>query len=157
MTDANPSVTLPSLPPRAPSPPHAPTFARIHLWLYRVSGGRIAGKLRPRRFLILTTTGRRSGARYAIPLEYHTDGATPYLIASNFGHDYPPAWLLNAQANPRVEIERDGRRQWATASIASPADRQRLWPELVRVAPHYARYQQGTSREIPLVLLRPLS
>ena len=56
-----------------------------------------------------------------------------------------------------VEIERNGERQWARARVASPADRQRLWPELVRVAPHYARYQQGTTREIPLVLLPPMA
>ena len=153
MTDATP---LP-LPPLASPPPHAPGFARLHLWLYRVSGGRLASRYGARRFLMLTTTGRKTGARYAIPLEYHTDGQTPYLIASNFGKDRPPAWFLNLQANPMVEIERDGQRQWATARVASPADRQRLWPELVRVAPHYARYQQGTTREIPLVLLSPLA
>jgi F420H(2)-dependent quinone reductase len=150
MTDATPT---PSLPPPAPPPPRMRSFARFHLWLYRASRGRVAGRLGARRFLMLTTTGRKSGACYAIPLEYHTDGETPYLIGSNFGQDFPPAWFLNLQANPRVEIERDGQRQWATASVASAEERQRIWPQLVRVAPYYARYQRGISREIPLVML----
>ncbi|HEX5441002.1 MAG TPA: nitroreductase/quinone reductase family protein, partial [Ktedonobacterales bacterium] len=58
--------SLPPLPPLAPSAPRAPGFARFHLWLYRVSGGRFATSIPGRRFLMLTTTGRKTGARYAI-------------------------------------------------------------------------------------------
>jgi deazaflavin-dependent oxidoreductase (nitroreductase family) len=151
MTETTP---LPPLPPLAPSAPRAPAFARFHLWLYRVSGGRLATRIPGRRFLMLTTTGRKSGARYAIPLEYHTDGQTPYVIGSNYGKGYPPAWYLNLLANPTVEVEREGRRQWATASLVDAADRARIWASLVRVSPYYARYQRNISREIPLVLLR---
>lgn len=145
------------LPPIAPSPPRAPGFARFHLWLYRSTGGRLGGKLGARPFLMLTTSGRKSGKRYAIPLEYHTDGQTPYLIGSNFGKNYPPAWYLNLRANPTVEIERDGQRQWATAHVADASTRERLWPDLVRMAPYYARYQGRTTREIPLVMLHSLA
>ncbi len=101
----------------------------LHLWLYRVSGGRLATRVPGRRFLMLTTTGRKSGARYAVALEYHTDGQMPYVIASNYGKDSPPAWYLNLLANPRVEVEREGKRQWATASLVDAADRQRTGPE----------------------------
>ena len=142
------------LPPLAPTPPHAPGYMRFHVWLYRVSDGRLGGRLWARRFLMLTTTGRKTGARYVIPLEYHTDGKTPYLIASNFGRRYPPGWYLNLQANPTVEIECDGQRQRMSASVVGSADRQRIWADLVRVAPYYARYQRHTTREIPIVLLR---
>ena len=148
--------TLTPMPPLAPTPPHAPNFMRLHLWLYRVSSGRLGGRFGARSFLMLTTTGRKTSARYAIPLEYHSDGQTPYLIASNFGKDHPPAWLLNLQAHPQVEIERGGQRQWASASLADDATRQRLWPALVRVAPYYARYQRRTTRQIPLILLHLL-
>lgn len=148
-----------SLAPLASAPPHAPAFMRAHLWLYRASRGKFASRFGARRFLVLTTTGRKTGTRYAIPLEYHTDSQppyTPYVIASNYGKDHPPAWYLNLLAHPAVEIEREGQRQRATAEIASVEDRQRLWPELIRVAPHYARYQQHITRQIPIVLLRPL-
>lgn len=144
------------LPPLAPSAPHAPAFARFHLWLYRVSHGGFATRIPGRRFLMLTTTGRKSGARYAVALEYHTDGGIPYVIGSNYGKDYPPAWYLNLLANPRVEVEREGQRQWATASLVAATDRPRIWADLVRVSPYYAHYQRNMSREIPLVLLRPV-
>ncbi len=148
-------TTATPFPPLAPMPPHAPGFARLHAWLYRVSGGRLGSRFGARRFLMLTTTGRKTGARYANPLEYHIDGQTPYLIASHFGRERPPAWYLNLLAHPTVEIERNGGRQWATARVASAEDRQRLWPQLTLVAPYYARYQRHTVREIPLVLLYP--
>lgn len=145
------------LPTPAPAPPRAPQFTRFHLWLYRSSGGRFGGRFRAHQFLMLTTIGRKTGARYTIPLEYHTDGLIPYIIGSNYGKNHPPAWYLNLQANPLVEIERGGQRQWVTASVADGTTRQRLWPELVRIAPYYERYQLRIAREIPLVLLHPLA
>jgi deazaflavin-dependent oxidoreductase (nitroreductase family) len=151
------TTSLPPQLPLAPSPSRAPSFARFHLWLYRISGGRLGSRIPGRGFLILTTTGRKSGARYAVVLEYHTDGQIPYVIASNYGKDHPPAWYLNLLANPTVEVERNGQRQWAMASLVDATTRMRLWEDLVRVAPYYARYQRGMTREIPLVLLRPLT
>lgn len=144
-----------SLPPLAPSPPHARWFARLHLWIYRASQGWIAGKLPGRGFLMLTTTGRKTGARYAVALEYHTDDQIPYIIASNYGQEHPPAWYLNLLANPTVEVERDGKRYWATASVAASAERDRIWAKLVRGSPYYARYQRRITRQIPIILLHP--
>jgi deazaflavin-dependent oxidoreductase (nitroreductase family) len=154
MTDTS-RTSASSLPPLAPSPPRSLWFARLHLWLYRASRGWIAGKLPGRGFLMLTTTGRKTGARYAVPLEYHTDGQIPYIIASNYGKDHPPAWYFNLLANPTVEIERDGRRYQARASVVEAAERDRIWAKLVRGSPYYARYQRGVSRQIPIILLRP--
>jgi hypothetical protein len=45
----------------------------------------------------------------------------------------------------------------ALATSASREERARLWPWLVASAPVFARYQQLAAREIPLVLLRPVS
>ncbi len=77
MTDPPPSPPPPPFPPPAPTPPRSLWFTRVHVWLYRVSRGRIAGRLPMRGFLMLTTTGRKTGARYPVPLEYHTDGEIP--------------------------------------------------------------------------------
>jgi deazaflavin-dependent oxidoreductase (nitroreductase family) len=144
------------LPPLAPTPPHAPRFTRVHLWLYRSSGGKIGGRILAHQFLMLTTIGRKSGRRYTVPLEYYTDGHLPYIIGSNYGKNHPPSWYFNLQANPLAEIERNGARHLVTARVADAQMRQRIWPELVRVAPYYGRYQQHISREIPLVLLHPV-
>lgn len=157
MTDTTATGTTGTtpLPPIAPLPPRSPTYTRFHVWLYRATGGRLGGRLPAHRFLMLTTTGRKTGTRYAVPLAYHTDGATPYLIASNYGKQRPPAWYLNLQANPFVEVERNGKRQWMRATIAGPKEHARIWADLVGDAPYYAFFQRHTIREIPIVLLHP--
>ncbi|MGZ6576579.1 MAG: nitroreductase/quinone reductase family protein, partial [Solirubrobacteraceae bacterium] len=41
------------------------------------------------------------------------------------------------------------------AREANPDERERLWPKAAEHNPHWARYRQRTSRQIPLVLLEP--
>jgi hypothetical protein len=41
------------------------------------------------------------------------------------------------------------------ASVASRAERDRLWPVVVEEQARYGGYQENTDREIPLVLLQP--
>ena len=39
------------------------------------------------------------------------------------------------------------------ARVATPEERERLWPHAVSAYHDYARYQERTGREIPLVIL----
>jgi hypothetical protein len=39
--------------------------------------------------------------------------------------------------------------------VADPAERARLWPEVVAMYRGYEGYQARTGREIPLVILEP--
>ena len=48
-----------------------------------------------------------------------------------------------------------GRRFTARARVASPAERELLWPQMARIFPLYDEYAQKTGREIPVVLLTP--
>jgi hypothetical protein len=41
------------------------------------------------------------------------------------------------------------------AKVATPKQRQRLWPKAVAVYGSYASYQERTDRKIPLVILEP--
>ncbi|MDX6326400.1 MAG: hypothetical protein QOK15_2754 [Nocardioidaceae bacterium] len=75
------------------------------------------------------------------------------VAASNGGADTHPHWFLNLSADPHVEVLIDGRRRPMIASVADAAARARLWPQVVRDSPAYQRYQERTSREIPLVIL----
>ena len=47
------------------------------------------------------------------------------------------------------------RRRPVHARLADPAERERLWPQVVRMYGGYADYQKRTQREIPLVILEP--
>ena len=81
------------------------TFLRAAVWLYRRSGGRVGGTMRGVPLLLLTTTGRRSGRPWTVPLMYQTDGDGWVLVASNGGSDRHPSWWLNLRSNPDASIQ----------------------------------------------------
>ena len=140
------------------TPGWAQLFLPIHRWLYQHTGGVLGHRLGPQRTLLLTTTGRRSGRPRTLPLQYFRGPSGQlFAVGSNWGNDRPPAWYLNLLAEPRVQVQLGRQRFAALATSASREERARLWPWLVARAPVFARYQQLAAREIPLVLLRPLS
>jgi F420H(2)-dependent quinone reductase len=87
---------------------------------------------------------------------FEVDGSL-FIVASNGGAPRHPAWYLNLVANPTVAIQRGREVQKAMAAPASPERRAELWQRLTVEAPMYARYQHNSAREIPIVLLQPVS
>ena len=87
--------------------------------LYRVGLAERVGK----RFLLLTTRGRRTGRPRTCALNYVEDGATLYLF-SGFGMSH---WVRNLLADPAVEVRLGSRRIAATASLVrDPSTRRRV-------------------------------
>ena len=130
-------------------------FTKLHRAAYRASGGRIGARLAGLDMLLLTSVGRTSGLERTIPLACFRTGDDWIVVASNNGQDRHPGWYLNLQKNPdaRVRIGREERR--VRAIVAEGEERARLWPWLRRENPMYAKYEQNTKREIPVVILRP--
>jgi deazaflavin-dependent oxidoreductase (nitroreductase family) len=133
------------------------TMNAVHRALLKVTGGRVGHEADGMPVLELVTTGRRSGVPRAVmltsPLQ---EGSTYVVVASRGGDDRHPAWFLNLRDQPQVEVSVQGKpRAPMLASIATPEERARLWPQVTTRHPRYAGYQKRTDREIPLVLLRP--
>ena len=130
-------------------------FTKLHRAAYRASGGRIGARLAGLDMLLLTSVGRTSGLERTIPLACFRNGDDWIIVASNNGKDQHPGWYLNLQKNPkaRMRIGREERR--VRAIVAEGEERARLWPWLRRENPMYAKYEQNTKREIPVVILRP--
>ena len=130
-----------------------------HRTVLKVTGGRQGWKAANMPVVELTTTGRKSGQKHAVMLTSpYREGSTIIVVASRGGDDKPPAWLLNLQANPDVEVRTGGSApQPMRATVASPEERARLWPLVIADHKNYAGYQTKTTREIPLVLLDPVS
>ena len=105
--------------------------------------------------LLLTTTGRRSGEARTTPLTFFRDGADLVVIASNGGADRPPDWSLNLQRTPRAVVEIGTDTLVVTARAASEQEHERLWAVATATYAGYARYQERTTRRIPVVLLTP--
>lgn len=131
------------------------TMSALNVWLYRLSGGKIAGAMKGAPILVLTTTGRKSGKRRAMPLLYLRDGDDLVLVASKGGAPKHPVWFLNLEANPSVDVEVGRVRERRRARRATAEERERLWPRLVEMYAPYAEYQTKTTREIPVVILEP--
>ena len=131
------------------------SISGTHNAVYRVSGGRIGGRIKGLPVLLLITRGRRSGKSRTIPLLYIREGDAMVVVGSNGGSDYVPAWWLNLRANPDAEVEIGRERTPVTARKAYPAERARLWPEFTAHFSGYAEYAKRAAREIPVVMLEP--
>ncbi|HEV7918069.1 MAG TPA: nitroreductase/quinone reductase family protein [Solirubrobacterales bacterium] len=128
--------------------------AKVDPWLLRHSNGRIdSGVGFPT--LNLTTTGRKSGEPRTTTLLYFTRGEDVVIIASSFGRDRHPAWLLNLRNDPRAELLCRGFRGAFTAREADGQERQGLFDLADQMYGGYSRYQAKTDREIPVMVLTP--
>lgn len=144
-------------------------FTVVHRALYRRLGGR--GLLRHGLgcdAVLLTTRGRHSGEPRTVPLfAFPIDGSVEgpgaasagpgrwVVVASNAGRHHAPAWYLNVEADPAVEV-RLGKRRWrAEARTATADEHDRLWGAVVAGFPGYDIYRQRAHRPIPIVVLEP--
>ena len=131
-------------------------FMAIGTYLYKISGGKIGGRLPGLEVLLLTTTGRKTGKKRTTPLGYFEDQGSYIIIGSNAGFDTHPAWFHNLSQNPRVIVEVGDQKMQAEAEVVTPEKRDSLWAKLIKLSPWYANYEKKTSRVIPLVALRPI-
>jgi len=133
------------------------TMNTIHKIVLKASFGKVGWSAGSMPVLELTTTGRKTGQQRTLmltsPLQ---DGDTIVVVASRGGDDQHPAWFLNLQANPNVDVAyKGGDRKPMTAHVATAEERADLWPKVIANQKRYAEYQTKTEREIPLVLLSP--
>ncbi len=116
---------------------------------FRANGGVPDG----RALLLLTTTGRRSGEPRTTPMMFIPDHDRLLVIASNAGAPRDPDWYWNLVADPGVTVEITGETYSATAVVPEPADRDRLFAEVVAKYPFFADHQAKVTRTIPVVVL----
>lgn len=130
-------------------------FWKLHGFLFRVSGGRIGGKIVGMPVLMLTTKGRKSGEPRSNVLTYIPQGKAAVVVASNAGEPRHPAWWLNLLADPHASVQRGQEVVKVVAREAEGEERERLWAEVVRINGGYAEYAVRTSRRIPVAVLEP--
>ena len=128
-------------------------MGRSHRAVYRLTRGRLLGRVAGMPVLLLTTTGRRSGRARTTPLTYFEDGDVLVVVASNGGEDRPPAWWLNLRHRPEATITIWTRSNAVTAREATEEEHERLWPVITATHPGYAGYARRTARPIPVVVL----
>jgi deazaflavin-dependent oxidoreductase (nitroreductase family) len=142
-----------------PSDRYMKTANSFHRGLIKISGGRLGWSAIGMSVIELTTTGAKSGQPRRVmltsPLE---EGDTIVIVASRGGDPIHPAWYHNILADPEVDVVYRGKpKRKMHARVATAEERARMWPILTKAHKNYAGYQEKTTREIPLVLLEPVS
>lgn len=147
-----PKTQAEKLPPKA----ILKLISKLNVLVYRLSGGRVMGKLKGSPICLVTMTGRKSGRRITMPLMYTPHQDRVLIVASLGGAPQHPVWYHNIMANPDVVIQDGSRIRTMRARQASAAEKAELWPLCVASYPDFAAYQARTDRDIPLVICQPV-
>ncbi len=130
-------------------------LGKLNVPVYRLTRGRLLGRVGRAPVLLLTTTGRRSGQPRTTPVLYLADGERLIVIGSNAGNERPPAWALNLESHPDGEVQVRGRRAKVRARIAEGQERDELWRRMNEQYAGFDDYRGRTQREINVFVLEP--
>ena len=134
-------------------------WVREQVELYESSGGTRGTTLRDTGLpvIIVTHTGRKTGAIRKTPLMRVKDGANYVLIGSQGGAPTHPSWVHNLRENPDIQIRDLAVVQpMRVHEVQDDAERARLWKLAVAAYPPYADYQTKTTRKIPVFVAEPV-
>jgi deazaflavin-dependent oxidoreductase (nitroreductase family) len=130
-------------------------LAVFDLLLHKVSRGRM-GLLTMAGFpnLMLTTTGRKTGARRSVCLLYVPRGDDYVVVASNMGQSEHPAWSANLLADPHADVLERGRTVQVNAQYVTGDSRAAIWRHVVASWPDYETYaERAGNRELRIFVL----
>jgi deazaflavin-dependent oxidoreductase (nitroreductase family) len=130
-------------------------IGKLNSPVYRLTGGRVGGRVGKAPILLLTTTGRKSGQMRTAPVVYLDDGERISIINTNAGHDKVPAWSLNLKANPEAEIEIGRERRPVLARIAEGEERDDLWRRHNVQYSGFDEYDENIDRRPEVFVLEP--
>ena len=116
---------------------------RAHALLYRLSGGRILGRIGGQDVLLLQTVGRRTGRSRSTPVQYLPHDHAFVVVAANRGAARPPAWYLNLCAAPRARVRVGSDDVEVLARELGGTERDALWRQLTAAN----RYLEGVARQ----------
>ncbi len=113
---------------------------------------------RPRQDAAARPRRREERHQRTSPLLYVRDGEDLVIVASKGGFPKHPAWFHNLKANPDTTVQVGSHQLPVHARVATPEERERLWPMAVKAYHGYEDYAvRSKGREIPLVVLEPRS
>ena len=138
--------------------PSPADWVREQVELYEGSGGTQGTTLRETGLpvIIVTNTGKRTGAIRKTPLMRVKDGDNYVLVGSRGGAPTNPQWVYNLRSHAEVEIrDETSLYDMRVREVEDAEERARLWEICVAAFPPYADYQERTSRTIPVFVAEP--
>jgi deazaflavin-dependent oxidoreductase (nitroreductase family) len=134
-----------------------PIFTRGHIFLYRLTGGVIGGRIGENVTLLLTTIGRKTGQQRTTPLAYIAEEDNLIVIAGAAGSAKHPSWWLNLQVHPDVQVQVGKRVLKMRSRVATQEEQDRTWSQNSAQKALYDAMQRNVSRVIPVVVLYPIT
>jgi F420H(2)-dependent quinone reductase len=143
------------MPDYIPSPTE---WVRKQVELYERTDGAEGSTLRDGGLpvIIVTNTGKKTGAIRKTPLMRVADGDDYILVGSRGGAPEHPKWVHNLRANPLVEIRDLATVRRMRVREVQGEEKARRWEIAIGAFPPYADYQLRTTREIPVFVAEPL-
>ncbi|HEV7163075.1 MAG TPA: nitroreductase family deazaflavin-dependent oxidoreductase [Solirubrobacteraceae bacterium] len=130
-------------------------LGKLNVPVYRLTRGRLLGKVGRAPVLLLTSIGRRSGQPRTAPVLYLSDRERVVVIGSNAGNERAPAWSYNLKANPDAEVQIGGEVRSIRARVAEGEERAELWRKMNEQYAGFDDYEERTSRDIAVFVLEP--
>ena len=130
------------------------TVNTVHVWIYRASRGKVAGKKKGMPILLLTVPGRRTHIPRTAPVGYLRDEGGWIVAGSAGGMRDEPQWFRNLRAVDHAIVEFGGATHDVTVTVAEGDQREGLWQQLVATYPFFADYQKKVARQIPVAVLQ---
>jgi deazaflavin-dependent oxidoreductase (nitroreductase family) len=103
----------------------------------------------------LTTIGRRTARERSAILGYYEDGSNLVTMAMNGWADGEPAWWLNLQAHPDVQVVLTDGSRAVRGRAAEGEERTRLWARWREMGDDVDGYATLRSSETAVVILEP--
>jgi deazaflavin-dependent oxidoreductase (nitroreductase family) len=128
---------------------------KLNVPVYRLTRGRVGGRVGKGPVLLLTTTGRKSGQQRTAPVLYLANGDSYVVINTNAGNEKTPAWSLNLRAKPEAEVEVKGKRVKVRARLAEGVERADLWRRHMEQYSGWDFYESQLDREVGVFVLEP--
>lgn len=131
------------------------SMTRTHVFLHRLSGGRLFNSIAGDEVCFVTMKGAKSGRTLTIPLMYvpYRDGVL--LVASQGGAPKNPVWYHNLVKYPDITVTHRDSRMELRARLAIADEKPDLWPICDKHYAPYAEYRKRTSRDIPVFVCEP--
>ena len=125
-------------------------MSRTHIFLNRITLGKMFNTLSGDEVCFVTMTGAKSGRTITMPLMYvpYNDGVL--LVASLGGAPKNPVWYYNIAKNRDITVRHRGKEMTLRARLATADEKPDMWPICDSHYAPYADYRARTDRDIPI-------
>jgi deazaflavin-dependent oxidoreductase (nitroreductase family) len=131
------------------------TMSRTHIFLNKITGGKMFNTLAGDEVCFVTMTGAKSGRSITMPLMYVPYNKGVLLVASMGGAVKNPVWYYNIAKNPDISVRYRGKVMNLHARLATAEEKPGLWPLCDAAYAPYADYRARTNRDIPIFVCEP--